>query len=88
MKENNPKNKPYVRTENNVLVSVRIETDIIKAIDEWCRGHTNFNRSIVINRLLYDCVALANPETFATLVSMYRPDAKDHYLILRDWESL
>lgn len=81
MKANNPKVRPYVRDETSVLVSVRIETDIVTALDKWCKAYPMFNRSIVINRLLYAAVALIDPLSFHDLVSLYHPDPKECNLV-------
>lgn len=81
MKTNNPKYKPYVRDETSILVSVRIETDIVKAIDVWCKAHPNYNRSVVINRILYASVALIDPLSFHDMVSLYHPTQKECNLV-------
>lgn len=87
MKANNPKARPYVRDETSVLVSVRIETDIVTALDKWCKAYPMFNRSIVINRLLYAAVALIDPLSFHDLVSLYHPDQKECNLIFERYPS-
>lgn len=83
MKANNPKTRPYVRDETSVLVSVRLETDIVTAIDKWCKAYPVYNRSIVINRLLYAAVALIDPLSFLDLVSLLHPDQKECNLIFQ-----
>lgn len=66
--------RPYVRTDNSTLVSVRLNTKVVKAIDKYCQKFPIYNRSILINRLLYDCLALAKPETFRCMVEFDQPD--------------
>ena len=87
MKTNNPKYKHYVRDETSILVSVRIETDIVKAIDVWCKAYPNYNRSVVINRILYASVALIDPLSFHDLVSLYHPTQKECKLVFERTKS-
>lgn len=87
MKANNPKIKPYVRDETSVLVSVRLETDIVRAIDKWCKAYPNYNRSIVINRILYAAVALIDPLSFHELISLFHPDPSKNNLIFEQSQS-
>lgn len=87
MNTNNPKYKPYVRDETSILVSVRIETDIVKAIDVWCKAYPNYNRSVVINRILYASVALIDPLSFHDMVSIYHPTQKECNLVFERTKS-
>lgn len=74
--------RPYVRTDNSTLISVRVETRVIKALDAFCRKYPIYNRSILVNRLLYSCVALAETDTFKQLVNEFHPDPDEYRLTL------
>ena len=76
--------RPYVRTDNSTLVSVRLNPKVVKALDKYCKKFPIYNRSILINRLLYDCLALAKPETFRCLVEFYQPDPNKWELVVQD----
>lgn len=76
--------RPYVRTDNSTLVSVRLNPKVVKALDKYCQKFPIYNRSILINRLLYDCLALAKPETFRCLVEFYQPDPNKWELVVQD----
>lgn len=80
MKPNNPKFRTYVNDEKTRLVSVRLEPRIVDAIDNYVRQFPNYTRTEIIKRLLYDCVALATPEHFAKMVSLYNPSPNDYEL--------
>lgn len=82
MKANNPKLRPYVRTDYSTLISVRVETRTVKALDAFCRRYPIYNRSILVNRLLYSCVALADTETFKQMVNKFHPDQDEYKLTL------
>lgn len=82
MKANNPKLRPYVRTDYSTLISVRVETRTVKALDAFCRRYPIYNRSILVNRLLYSCVALASPDTFKELVNEFHPDPDEYRIAL------
>lgn len=74
--------RPYVRTDYSTLISVRVETRTVKALDAFCRRYPIYNRSILVNRLLYSCVALASPDTFKELVNEFHPDPDEYKLAL------
>lgn len=74
--------RPYVRTDYSTLISVRVETRVIKALDAFSRKYPIYNRSILVNRLLYSCVALASPDTFKELVNEFHPDPDEYRLAL------
>lgn len=74
--------RPYVRTDYSTLISVRVETRTVKALDSFCRRYPIYNRSILVNRLLYSCVALASPDTFKELVNEFHPDPDEYRLAL------
>lgn len=74
--------RPYVRTDYSTLISVRVETRTVKALDAFCRRYPIYNRSILVNRLLYSCVALASPDTFKELVNEFHPDPDEYRLAL------
>lgn len=74
--------RPYVRTDYSTLISVRVETRTVKALDAFCRRYPIYNRSILVNRLLYSCVALASPDTFKELVNEFHPDPDKYRLAL------
>ena len=82
MKSNNPKFRPYVRTDNSTLISVRVETKVVKALDAFCRRYPIYNRSILVNRILYSCVALADTDTFKQMVNEFHPDPDEYKLTL------
>lgn len=82
MKSNNPKFRPYVRTDYSTLISVRVETRTVKALDAFCKRYPIYNRSILVNRLLYSCVALASPDTFKELVNEFHPDPNEYRIAL------
>lgn len=82
MKANNPKLRPYVRTDYSTLISVRVETRTVKALDAFCRRYPIYNRSILVNRLLYSCVALADTDTFKQMVNEFHPDPDKYKLTL------
>lgn len=88
MKANNPKYKPYVRDESTTLISVRLEPKTVKAIDRWCEKYPIYNRSVVINRLLYACVALITPKDFKSLISHFHPDPANYNLIFNETPSV
>lgn len=69
--------RPYVRTDNSTLVSVRLNPKVVKALDKYCQKFPIYNRSMLINRILYDCLALATPDTFKQMVSIDQPDPDD-----------
>lgn len=74
--------RPYVRTDYSTLISVRVETRTVKALDAFCRRYPIYNRSILVNRLLYSCVALADTETFKQMVNEFHPDTDEYKLKL------
>lgn len=76
--------RPYVRTDNSTQVSVRLNPKVVKALDKYCQKYPIYNRSILINRLLYDCLALAKPETFRCLVMFDQPDPNKWELVVQD----
>ena len=76
--------RPYVRTDNSTLVSVRLNPKVVKALDKYCQKFPIYNRSILINRLLYDCLALAKPETFRNLVMFDNPDPNKWEIVIQD----
>lgn len=78
--------RPYVRTDYSTLISVRVETRTVKALDAFCRKYPIYNRSILVNRLLYSCVALASPDTFKELVNEFHPDQDEYRLALEKLE--
>lgn len=74
MKQNNTKNHPYVNDEHSRLISIRLEPRIVEAIDRWVRGHPNYTRTEVIERLLLCCLSCATPIDFEDMVTNYHPD--------------
>lgn len=74
--------RPYVRTDYSTLISIRVETRTVKALDAFCKRYPIYNRSILVNRLLYSCVALASPDTFKELVYEFHPDPDEYRLVL------
>lgn len=74
--------RPYVRTDYSTLISVRVETRTVKALDAFCRRYPIYNRSILVNRLLYSCVALADTDTFKQMVNEFHPDQDEYKLKL------
>lgn len=74
--------RPYVRTDYSTLISIRVETRTVKALDAFCKRYPIYNRSILVNRLLYSCVALASPDTFKELVNEFHPDPDEYRLVL------
>lgn len=74
--------RPYVRTDYSTLISVRVETRTVKALDAFCRRYPIYNRSILVNRLLYSCVALADTETFKQMVNEFHQDPDEYKLKL------
>ena len=74
--------RPYVRTDYSTLISVRVETRTVKALDAFCRRYPIYNRSILVNRLLYSCVALADTDTFKQMVNEFHPDPDEYKLKL------
>lgn len=72
--------RPYIRTDYSTLISVRVETKVVKALDAFCRRYPIYNRSILVNRLLYSCVALADTDTFKQLVNEFHPDTDKYRL--------
>lgn len=74
--------RPYVRTDYSTLISVRVETKVVKALDAFSRRYPIYNRSILVNRLLYSCVALADTDTFKQLVNELHPDPDEYRLTL------
>lgn len=75
--------RPYVRTDYSTLISVRVETRTVKALDAFCRRYPIYNRSILVNRLLYSCVALASPDTFKQLINEFHPDPDEYKMIIQ-----
>ena len=78
--------RPYVRTDYSTLISVRVETKVVKALDAFCRRYPIYNRSILVNRLLYSCVALADTDTFKQLVNEFHPDPDEYRLAVEKME--
>lgn len=80
MKQNNPKNRPYVNDEHSRLISIRLEPRIVEAIDRWVRGHPNYTRTEVIERLLLCCLSCATQIDFEEMVTNYHPDPNEFSL--------
>ena len=74
--------RPYVRTDYSTLISIRVETRTVKALDAFCRRYPIYNRSILVNRLLYSCVALADTDTFKQMINEFHPDPDEYKLKL------
>lgn len=74
MKPNNTKYHQYVNDEKTRLVSLRLEPRIVEAIDRWVKGHPNYTRTEVIERLLLCCLSCATPIDFEEMVTNYHPD--------------
>lgn len=57
-------------TENSFtkLVSVRIDVDVAKKLDDYVRGHRYHNRSSLINRILKKTIGSMNDDDFFNLI--------------------
>lgn len=87
MRPNNPKYSHFVNDEKTRLVSLRLEPRIVEAIDRWVRGHPNYTRTEVIERLLLCCLSCATPIDFEEMVTNYHPNPSEYSLSFQSLKS-
>lgn len=59
--------------EKTKITSVRIETETLKMIDDFCAKHTYLSRSSVINRVLSAAMKCCDNASFWRLMESFDP---------------
>lgn len=59
--------------ERQKLISMRVENELLKKIDEYCAARCYLTRSSFINRVLNAIVTCSDEDTLQNIVETYDP---------------
>lgn len=59
--------------ERTKLTSVRLDSDTLRLIDDYCAKHRYFKRSFVINRILTAALKCCDSASFWEMMESYDP---------------
>lgn len=66
--------------ERQKLISMRVENELLKKIDEYCAARTYLTRSSFINRVLNAVVSCSDQETLQNILETFDPYSAGYHI--------